>query len=146
MVAADKPVVINSRLLLAEACFAECSLATWVKSLDVQECSLALPLWRSPNFGRKVGWRCGAVAISDRNVVSAVARCKFWVQTDNLSLSILLMKEVLCFPSLQSSLRGSARGGRGHASDAKRIGTRTKQDSRRLETKSVILLLKSQQG
>ena len=42
------------------------------------------------------------------------------------------------------ALRGSARPGRGHASDAKPIGTRTKRGSRGLET--IILLLKSQQS
>ena len=36
-------------------------------------------------------------------------------------------------PAIEA-LRGSARPGRGHASDAKRIGTRTKRGSRGLET------------
>ena len=45
-----------------------------------------LPLWRGAKFLNKVGWRCGAVAILDRNVVSrcgAVRICEqsglaFW--------------------------------------------------------------------
>ena len=50
------------------------------------------------------------------------------------SLSVMLMKEVPFPKPAIEALRGSARPGRGHASDATRIGTRTKRGSRGLET------------
>ena len=46
----------------------------------------------------------------------------------------MLMKEVPFPKPAIEALRGSARPGRGHASDATRIGTRTKRGSRGLET------------
>ena len=57
----------------------------------------------------------------------------------SLSLSVMLMKEVLCSPKPAiEAHRGSARPGRGHASDAKRSGTRTKRGlSSRAELKVV---------
>ena len=48
--------------------------------------------------------------------------------------SVMLMKDLLFPKPAIDAVRGLARPGQGHASDAKRIGTRTKRASRGLET------------